>query len=526
MKSYLFIAVPALCLLCACNKGVQFESEEAYLPESYQNGHEMMVLGNRLNDPYSLEYVNAAVNKLYPATKAGREGVQPTDLYVRMLPADQDEFDALDGMGVTMMDHPFDYEILRDGDYYHDPSVEEGDITWQYAVVSPDFKFPPWLEYEVLDSCFISEHAQQTKALEGVDWAAVEREAFVLSGNGAMLEGPTKGGSVAPQGRISIMDDEYSDEPIGVSGVTVVANVFVKVANAVTDEEGYYRMSTTFGTEVRYRLMFKNVKGCAIGLNLILVPASLSALGKGDPSGIDITVDRDSEGKLFSRCVVNNACYDYYEKCREDGEKMDTPPANLRIWIFQNLRQSLPVMLQQGALVDNSMLSDYLGSYLFILKMFLPDIILGLNGRDDYGSIYAETLHQLAHTSHYALVGNTFWDHLLKYDIRTFITSGGTTYGAGTETDHGYCEVAEMWAYYLQTMMYNDRYPDAQLTFGTNYWFCPQILLYLDERGMNRFLLFKAFTSDVVDRDMLYKRLCSLYTDMEDIIEQAFMRYL
>ena len=36
----------------------------------------------------------------------------------------------LQRQGFELLDHPMDYEIVREGDWYHDPGVPEGEITW------------------------------------------------------------------------------------------------------------------------------------------------------------------------------------------------------------------------------------------------------------------------------------------------------------------------------------------------------------------------------------------------------------
>lgn len=248
--------------------------------------HGMIVLGNKLEDPYTVENMTKALAEVYP-TKADRVVVSATHLYVRFLPESDGEYDMLDGMGVQMLDHPVDYEILKEGDYYHDPSVEEGHITWQYAVVEKDFHFPEEIRHEVLDECYIVDNAGMTKS-DGIDWDEVERASYRLTGNGDMvLESKGKGESVSgsPEGKIQIIDDFFGDEPEGVRGVRVSCNSFVKFANAYTDENGNYAMTRNFSSKVRYRLVFKNSKGFAIGVNLLLVPASVSSLGKDSPKG-------------------------------------------------------------------------------------------------------------------------------------------------------------------------------------------------------------------------------------------------
>ena len=492
--------------------------------EGNKIGHDMIVLGDRLEDPYSVENMEKARDALYP-TKADRVPLEPTDLYVRFLPSCEDEYDELVSSGLLLVDHPVDYRIVREGDYYHDPDIADDRITWQYAVVDKDFKFPSHIRYELLEQCYISEHDRSTKS-DGIDWAEVERMSFRLTGNEDMLAPQLRGDeSGTPSGRITIVDPAVSDEPFGVKGVRVSCNCFVKFANAYTDKDGYYQMTRSFRSNPRYRLVFKNRLGFGIGLNLLLCPASFSTLGKHSPNGTDLMVTADSDRRLFTRCVVNNAAYDYYEKCKSSEKSIKTPPGNLRIWLFQNLRWSSAVMMQQGAVIDGSTVAKFLGEYTFLLKIFLPDIALGLKDADDYEEIYSRTVHELAHASHFMQTGKDYWNCFVKYILTSFVSSGFVTYGVGTEDDYGYCEVGEMWAYYMQTVMHNERYPDNKHLFGTGYWFHPQIFMYLDDRGLTRYRIFSALTSDIADRDKLRKKLVSLYPQLKSSINQAFSRY-
>lgn len=487
--------------------------------------HDMIVLGDRLEDPYSVDNMTKALDALYPS-KAGRTYLEPTDYYVRFLPADESELDALLASGLVLLDHPVDYEILREGDYYHDPSVDEDRITWQYGLVPKGYVFPEGICHEILDDCYLPDNDPATKS-DGIDWEGVERLSYDLTGNGEMLRDATKGTSSGkPSGRIAILDAAYDDEPCGVRGVTIMGNSFVKICTTTTDDEGYYSMKRTFNSDVRYRLVFKNEKGFSIGFNKILVPASTSALGKHGPEGVSTVVSGKSGGKLFQRCAVNNAAYDWWTACAAKTPHVKTPPKNLRIWIFQAIGSSCAVMMQQGCLVDETFIGELLGEFSWLVKMFLPDITIGLKEcKEDYASIYALTVHECAHASHFSLVGQKWWDVLSEFVLKSYVTSGMKLYGTGMEKDHGYCEVAETWAYAVQSMMIRERYAGSDLVFGTSYWFFPQILLYLEERGLTRYKVFQAMTSEVTDRDTFQAKLTSLYPEYKSIIRQAFERY-
>lgn len=484
--------------------------------------HGMIVLGDQLEDPYTVENMTKALASVYP-TKAGRVQLDPTDIYVRFLPTDEEQFERLERMCPNMLDHPLDYEIVREGDYYHDPEVPDGNLTWQYAVVPVMFDFPSDIRYEILDRCFIA--PEETRGGD-VDWEEVEREAYRMTGNASML-GQTRADEVSeiPAGRITIVDEGRPGEPEGLKGVMVSCNSFVKFSNAYTDENGNYQMKRRFAGDPRYRIIFKNVKGFGIGFNLLLVPASVSTLGKCPAGGVDVEISSSSERKLFCRSVVNNAGYDYYTACKQDGIAITTPPSNLRIWLFQNMNSSSAVMLQQGVVLDSSLLGEYLGEYIDVVKMFFPDITLGMKECTNFAEIYSVATHELAHASHFMLAGKPFWDQYVKFIVKSFVTSGFVTYGVGTESGHGYCEVGEMWAYYMQTKLFRDRYDGNQTVFGTSFWFSPQILLYLDDRGLDSGKIFSSLGSDVCDKDTMQDKMLSLYPQFKATINQAFGRY-
>lgn len=485
--------------------------------------HEMIVLGQQLEDPYSVEHVKAALARLYP-TKAGRVDVEATHIYARFLPEDDEQLEELIGQGLELSDHPFDYQILREGDYYHDPAVDGERITWQYAVVGKDFVFPEDIRCEVLDRCYIPD-SDATRAPD-IDWDAVEREAFRLTGNEEMLLPETRGSSVHPEGRITIVDDKVDGgKPFGVAGVRVMTNVFVKFSSTYTDRDGYYKISKKYSARPRYRLVFTNSKKFNIGVNKVLVPASVSTLGKGDPSGMDVTVTADSERKLFCRCVVNNAVYDYITRCGETDMDLPAPPSDLRLWILQKMNASSAVMLHHGALIDDGVLGEYLGGLGWLVKLFAPDITVGVEDHGDYASIYASTVHELSHATHYSRVGNAYWNKYIEYISLSFLKTAGETYGDGSGSLAGYCEVGEMWAYYMESKLYAERYGGSMPPFGTSWWFYPQIFRYLDERGFSRAELFAALTSGVTSREALQNKLLELYPARSSTIQSVFSRY-
>ena len=490
--------------------------------------HGMIELGEKLEDPYTVGNMQEAVARLYP-TKAGTISISATDLYVRFLPKTEDEYSFLLSKGLKLTDHPVDYRIVKEGDYYHDPDLSQDAITWQYAVVAKDFSFPAGIRYEVLDECYISENDPVTRAESGIDWDAVEAEAYRLTGNEDLYpETRAAEEPVCPSGRITIEDpDCFGGKPYGVAGVMVCCNSFVKFATAYTDRDGYYQLSKKYSSKPRYRLVFKNSAGFSIGMNLILVPASVSTLGTGPAAGVDVHIDKDSDGSLWRRAVVNNAAYDYIARCESSDLDVKAPPQDLRIWILKDLACGSAPMLHHGALIEgNNLIQKYLGGYASLLKVFLPDITIGAKTGDGaFADLYSSVMHEMAHASHYAQVGNSWWTPFITYVIRSYVTEGKQAYGSGSGEGAGYCEVGEMWSYFMESVLFQNRYGGDLPALGTTFWFYPQIFRYLFERGLTCADIFKSLKSNVTSRDDLMDALVELVPEQERTITQVFSRY-
>ena len=512
-------------VLASCN-GREYQNWNIPVMGEEGFSHDQIVLGEQLPDPYSVDNMTKA---LAAVAGSGRVAVEPTDFYVRFLPRDEAQMQVLIDQGVELIDHPLDYRIVREGDWYHDPSVPEGEITWQYAVVPVDFDFPRNIRYERLDECYLPDHAPSTKG-DGIDWEAVEREAYRLTGNGSMLLPATRDGSSSaamPKGRIGIIDPDSDSEPIGVKGVKVCCNSFVKFSVCYTDDEGYYRMSKSFSSSVRYRLVFQNIKGFSQGINYILLPLSISTLGEQPASGLDVTVDCYSERKLFIRCVVNNAGYDYIAASRASSGAIPAPPRDLRVWNFELLDCELSTMMHHGVLIETmASLVDVPKEYQALMKLCQGDIVLGHSGAETYADVYARALHIFAHAGHFTRVDKDWWWTYFEYCLRSFVSSGfENSYGVPGDAGCEYAEIAEMYAYYCQSELMKRRYPGSYGLAGTEYWFCPQILMYLDDRGLGIEELAPLFTSDVVSTEVLHDKLLSYYPQFKTVINEAFARY-
>ena len=98
-------------------------------------------------------------------------------------------------------------------------------------------------------------------------------------------------------------------------------------------------------------------------------------------------------------------------------------------------------------------------------------------------------------------------------------------YGDGTSAGAGYCEIGEMWAYYMESKMYKERYGGPFPTFGTSYWFYPQIFRYLDERGLSCSDIYSVLGPGTTSKEQLKAELVRAFPTRKNMIEQVFSRY-
>ena len=85
--------------------------------------------------------------------------------------------------------------------------------------------------------------------------------------------------------------------------------------------------------------------------------------------------------------------------------------------------------------------------------------------------------------------------------------------------------MGEMWAYYMESKLYKERYGGSYPSFGTSYWFYPQIFRFMDERGLDQSEIFQVLDADVDSKSELKKTLMFTYPERQDMISQVFSRY-
>jgi hypothetical protein len=101
-----------------------------------------IIVGAKLENPYSLKNMQRAYDSLKSNLGLkSAEILEPTHYYVRFLPKDTSEYNALKADTTIMLfSYPLDCEV-SEGDSFHDSSLPSEQITWQYTKVPINYVF-------------------------------------------------------------------------------------------------------------------------------------------------------------------------------------------------------------------------------------------------------------------------------------------------------------------------------------------------------------------------------------------------
>jgi hypothetical protein len=235
------------------------------LSSNYEEGD--LILGDQLKNPYTIENMIKAYDSL---SKKGIFSIYPVNIrethyYVKFKPRNWDEYEDLkEDTTLNLSDFPYDYDIVKTGNNYHDPSIPDSLPTYQYATVEKTFTFNDTIDYEILSPLYIPEIdnsliGTQEDNEDFVDYLL--DQAYVQTGNyedtvKLHTEGHARKPKFTPGGNIQIFDTRLSTN-YGMEGVKVTARRWFIVYTAHTDFNGNYRMSSRFRRPCNYSAWFE-----------------------------------------------------------------------------------------------------------------------------------------------------------------------------------------------------------------------------------------------------------------------------
>jgi len=214
----------------------------------------MIELGENVENPFSLENMQKAVDNLYNSgILKSKTKIKSSHLYVRFLPDGEAELEMLKkDKSLIIYDYPLLCKMKKGGVYYHDPEIPEDQITWQYTIVPVEYVFPD-IKYEILDEVFMDEDDTKLKSrkIDDFTYNLIETESFYLTGlidEESRKNRMFKSTSWTPSGTITVKDNLIGDinGNFPLEGAYVRARNLLKTRIGITDSSGYFKVNGSF----------------------------------------------------------------------------------------------------------------------------------------------------------------------------------------------------------------------------------------------------------------------------------------
>lgn len=530
MKKIISVLLLSCVFLSSCTKDeTEITTADGMSAQSQTRAGESSteaVVFEHLPNPYALHVMQA----VYTSHNVARV-LEPTHLYVRFLPQDSLQMNVLKyDYQLELFDYPLDIELPEDA-VYIDPTIPEGEFSWLYTTVEPDFVFPEDITYEILERCYIPEEDEAIVTTRGGS-TNVEEAAFLSLGYPLENQGPETRGRERPRGTIRVYDDVLGSY-VPVKKVKIRCHRFIKWSTTYTNEYGEYSMDSKFRFRPHYAIVFDNAKGFDIWGNW--GPLARANLNMGWHTNKGHSRDLNKNSKAWEWAAVNNAGYDYYMMCEQTG--ISKPPKDLKIWVFKNWSVSSAPMLRRInhpiGLNGHSAWINFFANVGYgsmatvlnqLLKKVLPDITIGTKGKN-YRKIYDHVNHELSHASHFRTVGSEHWAKYISY----IMTYG--SYGDGTGKNAELCGIGEMWGYSMGHIQeFEKYYPSGFLNTYSSYfetdWFKPHVFWDLYRKNtLTKKQIYDCLAAGVETYNRLVAKMYEKYPSKADSIENAFLTY-
>ena len=413
------------------------------LPQ-YEN---LLGLGRRLENPYSVENMRRAYNALSVSVKAAvgyqsaDDVIYTTHHYIKFTLKSEEELGKLKmDSTIILFPYPLDYEIISPANFSY-REIHEDQPAYYYASVETDKKLPDGIEWEILEYLFIPDDYSDGKPMITTSTGLIMSEIFVeslvnkafeITGNHESEE--VTPASWRPAGRILYEDDKLGGT-IGFDGIKVRANRWFTTHTGFTDISGAYRCDGIFKKPANYSFDFERYEFCVIGDGLYTDFKALNRMGDFDYSFSRLA----DQAEFFAATIFRAACHYYYK----DIKNLHRPSINGLMGI------------QLKLLATNEVNDD--GGYFTPAIRFwgLGTNILIFNPQNTTDDIYATAIHELSHAAHYGLI----------------VERSGIN---NVNRDFQYAEnkMVESWArgvqYFLTRMVYPD-YRGGAKTIGEDY---------------------------------------------------------
>lgn len=402
----------------------------------------VMVLGKKLENPYSVDNMQTAYNNLTKAGNVPNINIKATHIYLKFSPKDSVEFETLKELKtVEFYSYPLDYEILSEG-IYSDSAVENDGIPTLWAAVRIDQKMPANVNYEVLDYLFIPGKSIVTKS--GNEYLSedfiddqIETEALRITHNDSEIETLTRSKNKwYPNGRIQVYDDALN-KLTPLEGVKVRARRWFTTKIMYTNRQGYFEAQSSFKRPANYSIVWEgdywDIRSGIFG----------QAFYKGPKMKDSWNLNIES-GRTIRYAHMHRAAYRWFHK-------------NTYGFSRPNYYRKIKISYRNK---NKSFSGDFWRNF---TEGILPDIRIfkSTEGRElKMHEIFSTTIHELGHASHAS-------NSLIYGKTKNIICESWASFAEDQLTKEDYKEWAgkypfsKVYIYFYMNRLWPLNYPDS-----------------------------------------------------------------
>lgn len=435
----------AFVLLQGCSNPTSNDEPRSEIPASDQ-----LILGKKLDDPYTIESMKAALLSLVNQNTSGLAkrsqafvdsiDIKPNYLYVRFLPYGRLQEGMLQNWdtSLVMFRYPLDQEVIQEGT---DPSLPDS-VRAYYAAVPVGYDFCDSVEYEILKELFLIEPvidsldsaialAKRSNAPADPFFSALgaydislrelDMEALRITDNLAerIKEIDTAGFGLAksakamawwskghrPKGTITYQDNILGVTPV--VGARITAGYWYYWKSSRTNANGYFQSPSTWTWGVDYKLHWD--------ANDFVFQKNGSIKG---PTGSKSAWNKNLTGKEGAVAACFAGAYHYYYG---DMEGLCRPHQNK----WYNVKLDIEVKDEDG---------DAFGEH-SVMPWLSQSISVWLKSGSSHrasNALYGTTIHELGHNAHYqnfetrhpAIPRDFEWTSYISSDVKETFARG------------------------------------------------------------------------------------------------------
>ena len=282
-SSFKLVLILALlgCATQSCVRdAIDFEQDDIQSSKTDDNipYGEALILGKQLENPFSVDNMERALNTLQRTERQATSipsqiRINTTHQYIKLILKDSvDLFKIEADTTLVAYDHPLDYEIVQNGDFYHDPEVPSNQPTPHYAAIRVGQTLPEGVQYKVLSDLYLPDAAVIGEQLAN----DLEDTAMRLTGNLEVEADNAERETAAlfkrrrkwrPAGRIQVWDDN-------IGSTTTYRQVFSHYETYDCEEDDPFDDISKRYEDIRYvipidkackRAVYKSVKVTTAG---------------------------------------------------------------------------------------------------------------------------------------------------------------------------------------------------------------------------------------------------------------------